>query len=585
MRRLVIGAAIALITFLASALHAPVSAAAWQQTTQPLDLIKIINTGGIPDKITIDTWQGQNDLLFYDLADYTVKYVDGDTLAVLTDEVSLPSWSLNAWMATDPYYGHTYVLQVVRQQDDDEQPWQEVIVNVLNRRMLLASFSVNAQFNEKSAVDTRSEIAGFVVKPAYAESEGTARLLIDNTYGGTIDVVDLDTTGVRVSAIQRWSYRSPLATDKWWTLRGNSLALETRHETLALDDLGLKDILYLLDGNTAATQVRVLIVRQAAKLDVVEMQAINFANSFPFSNGVQGLFVNGPTDRLLIGSALQSFDQGMIGSVRTTDHEVEMIPLRYADPGFVLADWYDPKRIFVTAFDGFWNDPDHALYVRLLYGDETYSLVLDRDWTEEPRVRDMAFDPYHRRLYIAVESNEEQESEQAKHSRIYVVEVNVGAGAPPLLLPRPAVATGVLFSPWYGGTINAPSERATILFPANSVSSETQVVYAETLSAPLREHLVVRAFDLTAVATADGQPVTAFLKPYWVTLRYTDAELGPVDEATLVFATWDGARWVPVQGAQMDAANNEIVVSLDHMSRFAILGDAPEQSYLPALQR
>ena len=578
MRRLATVAAlvIALLTPSVPALPKSVSAAELQPAAPPLVLLKTIETGGMPDSIVVDTWQGRNDVLFYDLATSTVKWLNGDSLTLLADEIALPSWAFDSWMAYDAQYGHTYVLQTILRTG-----WQEVMVSVLNRRELLTSFSVNGKANANSIVDKRYVVAGFVAKPALTESGNTTRLFIDNTYGGNIDVVDLDSAGVRATAIQRWSYRSPLTTDKWWSLNGNSLALEPRRETLANDDLAGRDILYLLDGNTAANRIRAVRIRQAPPaLEPVELPAINLT-TFPMVNGVHGLSMNGPRDRLLIGTALQSFDEGTIGMVRTTDHVVEETRLLYAHPGFVLADWYDPQRVFVTAFDGFWNDPDRALYLRLLYGGQTYSLTLEKDWTEEPRVRDMAFAPYHRRLYITVEPN----SQENKESRIYVVEVNVGAGAPPLPPARPAVATALLFSPWYGGMIEAPDDRAKVVFPPNSVDRETEVVYAETPTAPSSAHLLVRAFNLTAAATADNQPVTSFLRPYWITLHYTNAELGPVDEKTLIFAVWNGSRWAPVPGAQIDKAVNEIVASLDHMSLFAVLGDAPEQLFLPCMEK
>ena len=40
-----------------------------------------------------------------------------------------------------------------------------------------------------------------------------------------------------------------------------------------------------------------------------------------------------------------------------------------------------------------------------------------------------------------------------------------------------------------------------------------------------------------------------------------------------------------VPGASFDRGNNEVTVSLDSLGYFAILGEAAERGYLPALMR
>lgn len=538
--------------------------------SEPLELVKTITAGGMPDSIVVDTWRGRHDVLFYDLASSKVKVLDGDNLQITTDEVHLPHWGFDSWMSYDPWFGHTYVLQVQLRAG-----WQELTVNVLNRRKLLHSFSVNERFNASKAVDKNYTIAGFAGKPAFLEDTLLGRLVIDNVRGGKLDVVDMDSWGLGPARIQRFSYRSPLSTTTIRTFRGSSIALEPLHETLAADDLSKEDLVFLLDGNVTDAKIRSLRFAQGiADLNAKEGRAIDMTELWPYTNGVQGLFVNGPADRLLIGTGLQSFDTGYIASVRTTDFGFESHELVYSDPGFVLADWYDPQRVFVTTFDDFWNDPDAALYLRLLYGNQTYSLVLESGFTEAPYVRNMAFDPYHRRLYIAAED------------KIYVVQVNVGASSAPLLPPRPAMAKIVLRSPWYGGTLTAPEGRAEVIFVGSSVASETEVIYAESLRPPPADgRLLVTAFQLTAKETASGNAVTSFATPYYMTLHYTNAELGPVNEATCGLYWWNGSKWVREPDAQFDRSKNEVTVSLDHMSYFAILGEANEQLYLPLIDR
>ena len=224
---------------------------------------------------------------------------------------------------------------------------------------------------------------------------------------------------------------------------GSSVALEAKHETTLTDDLAYNDRLYLMDINTSATRIRTFDVWHGGAPHVSEKASIDFSGLWPFSNGVQGLFVNGPADQLLVGTALQSFDNGFAASVRTTGWTVETLHFPHMDSGFLLADWHDPKRIFVTTFDDFGNDPNRALRLRLLYGADMYTLILEAHFDSAPAVRDMAFDPYHRRLYITSED------------KIYVVQVNVGADAPPLPKTRPAAASTTLPAPWYGGQLDS----------------------------------------------------------------------------------------------------------------------------------
>ena len=92
------------------------------------------------------------------------------------------------------------------------------------------------------------------------------------------------------------------------------------------------------------------------------------------------------------------------------------------DMGKVLVDWYDTRRVFIASFDGFYNDPNQGLYLHLVY-DATVidSLLLKEDYTPSAILPySMAFDPYTRRLYMAV------------GSEILVVQVNYGL--PPQLI-------------------------------------------------------------------------------------------------------------------------------------------------------
>ena len=178
---------------------------------------------------------GRNDVLYYDLATSKVKVLDGDKLIHTGDEIHLPHWGFDSWMSYDPWFGNTYVLQVQLRSG-----WQELTMNVLNRRKLVSSFSVNEQFNAKQAADQYYHIAGFTGKHTFAEGILLGRLVVDNLRGGNLDVIDMDSWGMSPNRIQRFSYRPALSTSVINTYRGNSLAMDPRHETLPVDDLARK---------------------------------------------------------------------------------------------------------------------------------------------------------------------------------------------------------------------------------------------------------------------------------------------------------------------------------------------------------
>ena len=213
------------------------------QADAPLVLLETIDVGGRPESIVVDRYVGRNDVIFRDLATAKVRFIDGTTLALASEEIYLPSWGFETWMAYDRYHHQTYALQVVRQEG-----WNEVLVHRVGWRSRLDSFSVNAGYNDPVPVDDRVGVDGLVLKQPMSEGENPGRLIIDNTPRGTIDVVDLNPTGTAAASLQRYSYRDPTATG-WYCNQGNSLALETRHETLAADDLASTDIVYISDQN------------------------------------------------------------------------------------------------------------------------------------------------------------------------------------------------------------------------------------------------------------------------------------------------------------------------------------------------
>jgi hypothetical protein len=382
-----------------------------------------------------------------------------------------------------------------------------------------------------------------------------------------VDVIDLNHLGSEPLHRQRFSYRDPVPTNGWNDNQGNSLVLEISHETNQVEDLTTSDVVYIADKNRPYNPTvdpgygfirPVQISHYPATLDTALQPEVDLNSNWPFSNGLEGIDLAGPRDRLYVASAIQSFDDGYVGVVNTTNDQVNhVITTSYADPGFVHVDWYDSRRVFVTAFDGFYNDPDQGLYLTLIYDDMVVdSIQLMPGYDEYNGVRGMAFDPYTNRLYLTVADT------------IMVVEVNYGA--PPA--PPPLISTSTTITP-AGGSLTTPDEVVQLDFPAGAVSLPTTVTYTETTTAPAGELYGVHFFDLTAVISGTTTPVTSFNQPYTVTVNYSPSEAGPAIDTTLGLYWWDGFQWVREPSSSVDVSNQQVVATPNHMTLFAVLGE------------
>jgi len=90
---------------------------------------------------------------------------------------------------------------------------------------------------------------------------------------------------------------------------------------------------------------------------------------------------------------------------------------------------------------------------------------------------------------------------------------------------------------------------------------------------------------VTAVYSDTGQP--AQLAPgqtYTITVRYTDAEKGPVIENTLALYYWNGSGWVKEPSSVVDTVANTVRATPNHFSLWAVLGET-RRIYLPLVLR
>jgi len=543
-----------------------------------LTLVQTVEMGGMPGAVVVDTDQARNDVLIYDRGASLLRILDGDTLAMEAETVSLPTADWEMWMAYDRLNRRTYAVTTERI-GVTPNTWYEAEVSVLSKRQVVNTFSVNAGYNADPAnpADTAYEVGGLVFKQSQSEGDNPGRLIIDNPKGGTLDIVDLNAAGVEPIALQRHAYRAPVSTFEYQDNRGNTLALEPRHETGTVADLTTTDLLYVADLNHTKGHVRRLSLNQApAPLQVSALSDLDLSGHVPFGNGNQGLAVAGAQDRLYVASSLQSYNDGFVAQVDTGTNQVhQVIQTTYADEGFVHVDWYDAKRAFVITSDGFFDDaPDYGYYLHLIYdGAVVDSLRLGDKFegTTERDVRNMVFDPYHRRLYVTLDTT--------------VVVVDVAYGAAPAALPAPGPTSLDLVSPYYSGTLDSPDGRVTFTF-VNWVSHPTTVTYTELprpsadMRAAMDDRHAVLVYRLEAETTATGDPLTD-VNTYWFTFRYGS---NPAIDATLALYRWTGTAWTSAVGSQVNIAAGTVTASPDEVGTFAVMGETRRVS-LPLVIR
>lgn len=145
--------------------------------------------------------------------------------------------------------------------------------------------------------------------------------------------------------------------------------------------------------------------------------------------------------------------------------------------------------------------------------------------------------------------------------------------------------TQVTVGPSSGGSLTSADGSTAVILPAGAVTTDTVVTYTPTQPAATAGLVgIAHFFDLTAVISGTTTPVTTFQLPYTITVDYTDAEKGAAIESTLGLYWWNGNQWLQEPTNRLDAANNRLTATPDHMTLFAVLGETT-RVYLPLLLR
>jgi len=138
-----------------------------------------------------------------------------------------------------------------------------------------------------------------------------------------------------------------------------------------------------------------------------------------------------------------------------------------------------------------------------------------------------------------------------------------------------------------GGSLtytDANGLATTVQMPPGAVTETTKITYAPIPAITYRPPSLIEighSFDLTAVISDTGIPLTEFSQPYTITVNYAEGELDSVVESSLALYWWDGDQWTKEPTSAVDEENNKVTASPDHMSRFAVLGT--ERVYLPLI--
>ena len=556
-----------------------------------LTLWKTIQVGGEPQAIVVSCsgprCSREHDAIFFDGSDKTLRFIDGESGALAPDQVNLLHSEFDSFLVYDRYYHQAYIVGDERECDDwGLNCWRKMRLHIIGRRARINSIVINEEYR-----DIRYDVDGLTLKQPLAEGSGFARIIVDDTIHGNIDVVDLNAAGTDALLLQRYSYRDPVAcadepSCHWNVNEGNSLALETQHETLAVDDLSNSDILYIGDDNGISTHIRAIRINHPGQsLNPAPLPDIDFSAVFLCTIGVRGLSMAGPRDILYMPSGCQSFEHGSIAEFDTTTNAANAVALTYRDQNFVHADWYDAKRVFVATSDAFcrWNgayDPSCGLYLHLIYdGTLVDSLLLMTDY-QPNGLKDMAFDPYNRLLYLTVENS------------VMVVQVNYGAGAAPVAL----IVGSQIVTPEQGGDLEAPDRSAELHFQAGAVDDPVVVTYQEVDPAAASQSNApaslsaasdlssVRTFEVSAVISGTTTPVTGFNTFYQVNINYTDKEKGSALENTLALYRWDGAQWQLESTSSVLASSNIVTAYPTQPGIFAVMGET-QRVYLPVVIR
>lgn len=490
------------------------------------------------------------------------------TASPLLTSNAIPSIRDERYLLYDRYYQQIYALDKYA---DGAYPngWYRLEARIIRGYTYVDSVPINETFNVQTPVDRYYHIDGAALQQPTMNRGALARIFVDNPVNGTVDTVTFDGHSPGLSQATRFSYRTPLACAtnpsycSWTENPGSSLAIDAA------------DNVYIADNNDFADRI---IVHGSAKPNIDNVGAL--FNCFVNEAGIS----MAPEENVLyLPAGCQSLADGGVAQLDTTgtgNHHVINLP--YYDQGLIV-DWSDQKRAFIatTDFNGTY-DPERHLYLHLLYDGQLIATLPVMVDYERGSLSAMAFDPYTNMLYLAVETT------------IYMVKVNYGgsAGFPPLPEGELIVTPDAEYD------LIANDSSAIFHFAVGAVDEHTRVSYKElpptgvpdsmrlTTANAGTEFYAVRQFELTAVISDTGAPLTSFNNAYQLKLYYSPREIGPVigGNNNVQLYQWDGSGWQQVGYTYGSGSENLLTIYANLTGRFAILGPT-HRVYLPVVAK
>jgi uncharacterized repeat protein (TIGR01451 family) len=130
----------------------------------------------------------------------------------------------------------------------------------------------------------------------------------------------------------------------------------------------------------------------------------------------------------------------------------------------------------------------------------------------------------------------------------------------------------------------------TIVVPGGAVTDAIALVFNDLSTSshapPAGFGFTDVIFVLDAYLDAVLQPGFEFNAPITLTLEYAPDALSDVDETTLELRCWNGSEWSSdgIGEVEHDVANHRLIVTIDHLTEFALLGQTASLSVFKTVE-
>jgi hypothetical protein len=96
-----------------------------------------------------------------------------------------------------------------------------------------------------------------------------------------------------------------------------------------------------------------------------------------------------------------------------------------------------------------------------------------------------------------------------------------------------------------------------------------------------------QVFTIVAIQNDSPVPNFTFLTPVTLMVNYAEGDIERILEETVELLYWDGAVWTDdgIVSVSHDMVNNQLTVTIEHLSEFAMFGEGYLEVYLPVIIR